>query len=97
MSVMKATCLSTDIVVGQRGTVVIPAGMRRALGICEGQKLFAVVVDGDIVLRPVSNDPIERLREAFAGVFTGVDPVEYVRALRREWERQPEKENRWQA
>jgi AbrB family looped-hinge helix DNA binding protein len=86
MAEMIETRLATDIVVGKRGTIVIPAEMRKTLGICEGQKLFAVVVDGDIVLRRVSHDPVERLREAFAGVFAGVDPVEYVRELRREWD-----------
>jgi AbrB family looped-hinge helix DNA binding protein len=87
MSDMMDTRLAMDVVVGKRGTIVIPAEMRRALGICEGQKLLAVVEDGTILLRPVSSDPIERLRDAFAGVFTGVDVAEYINELRDEWER----------
>lgn len=78
--------LATDIVVGKRGTIVIPAEMRKALGICEGQKLFAMIQDGDIVLRAVSSDPFERLREAAGDLFSGVDVQAYVRGLRDEWD-----------
>jgi AbrB family looped-hinge helix DNA binding protein len=86
MSEVAETRLAMDVVVGKRGTIVIPAEMRRALGICEGQKLFVMVEDGDIVLHPVSNDPFERLREAAGDLFKGVDVQAYVRGLRDEWD-----------
>lgn len=84
MSELAETRLAMDVVVGKRGTIVIPAEMRKALGICEGQKLFVIVEDGDIVLHRVSSDPLERLREAGGNVFNGVDGVSYQRALRDE-------------
>jgi hypothetical protein len=35
----------------------------------------------------VPEDPVERLRWAFRGVFTGVDPGEYMRELRADWDK----------
>ena len=76
-----------DVLVGRRAQVVIPAAIREKLAIKEGDKLrLDVDDDGRIVLTPVSSDPIERFLRAGAGIFDGVDPVEYQRELRDEWE-----------
>jgi AbrB family looped-hinge helix DNA binding protein len=78
--------LTTDLTVGKRGILVIPVAIREALGLCGGQKLVAIVEDGELILAPVPNDPFERLREAAGDLFKGVDGVVYQRALRDEWE-----------
>lgn len=58
----------TDVVqVGPKGRVVIPASIRRKLGIEQGTRL-AVFVDGDAVVL-VPREAVERrLRSIFAGV-----------------------------
>jgi hypothetical protein len=59
--------------------------MRRELGIEEGDMVaLALEKDGTITARRVPSDPIERLREAFGGIFAGVDPVAYQRSIRDE-------------
>jgi len=60
---------SGDIRVGKRGQIVLPAALRRELGIEDGSKL-AVNADGEgrIVLEPVPSDPIRRFIEAGRGV-----------------------------
>jgi len=74
--------------VGKRAQIVIPASLRHELGIDEGSKLDAAIDEnGRLVLTPVLSDPFERLRKAAAGLFEGVDPVEYQRKLREEWDR----------
>ncbi|MBI5948810.1 MAG: AbrB/MazE/SpoVT family DNA-binding domain-containing protein [Chloroflexi bacterium] len=74
--------------VGKRAQVVIPAQLRREMGIDEGDTLLASVDDcGQLVLKPVPSDPVERFRAAWKGVFEGVDADAYIRELRDEWER----------
>jgi AbrB family looped-hinge helix DNA binding protein len=72
--------------VGRRATVVIPAHIRKELGIEEGDDLRASIENGRIVLEPIAADPLERLRQAFAGCFEGVDIDKYISELRDEWE-----------
>jgi AbrB family looped-hinge helix DNA binding protein len=48
-----------SIRVGKRGTVVIPAKLRRKFGIEEGGLLVAEEKDGGIVLRPAVAMPVE--------------------------------------
>lgn len=75
--------------VGKRGQIVLPASIRRKLGIEDGSRL-AIRIDseGKIVLRPVSDDPLQRLRDTFGSVYAGVDVEEYIRELREEWDPQ---------
>ena len=85
---MRTRCQTFDVRVGKRAQVVIPAALRKRLGVHEGDILQASVDDaGNIVLKPVPSDPLERLRKAFAKCYEGVDAVAYVRALREEWDR----------
>ena len=73
------------IKIGKDGAIAIPAEIHRELGVEQGDTLFVdVSADGSVVLKPVSSDPLERLRNAFAGSFDGIDPVAYQRALRDE-------------
>jgi AbrB family looped-hinge helix DNA binding protein len=53
--------------VGPKGRVVIPAGIRRELGIKEGSELVALVEGQAVVLVPRSAIK-SRLRSIFAGV-----------------------------
>jgi len=60
---------SGDIRVGKRGQIVLPAALRRELGIEDGSKLAVRADDeGRIVLEPVPSDPIRRFIEAGRGV-----------------------------
>lgn len=73
--------------VGKRGTIVIPAALRRELGLEEGTTIMiSSDKDGAVIIRAVPEDPVERLRWAFRGVFTGVDPEDYLRELRADWD-----------
>lgn len=77
----------TTIRVGKRAQIVIPAPLRHELGIGEGSTLEATTDEfGRLVLTPVPSDPFERLRKAAAGLFEGIDPVEFQRKLRDEWD-----------
>lgn len=54
----------------------------------EGDLLHAEIdAQGRIVLEPVPQDPLERLKRAGAGLYTGVDAVEAQRRIRDEWDR----------
>lgn len=74
-----------DVRVGKRAQVVIPAVLRRQMGVKDGDLLHAELDEhGRLVLEKVKGDPLERLIEAGRGLFVG-DPVEIQRALRDEW------------
>jgi len=46
---------NADIEVGEAGRIVLPAAIRKKLGIREGDVLTAEVIDGDIVLTPLES------------------------------------------
>ncbi len=77
--------LAETITVGQRGTIVIPAAMRRELHIEPGSTLLAIVEDGSLTLRLVADDPIERLARAITDAYGDVKPEVALRELREEW------------
>lgn len=78
----------TDVLIGKRAQVVIPAEIRRRLGLREGDRLHLEVDDqGRIVLERLEEDPVERLIRAGTACFADVDPVAYQRALREDWDR----------
>jgi antitoxin PrlF len=52
---------SFPVNVGAKGRVVLPAPIRRALGLAEGSELLARVEDGAVVLEPRSA-VVDRLR-----------------------------------
>jgi AbrB family looped-hinge helix DNA binding protein len=77
-----------DVLVGKRAQVVIPAQVRKQLGIEEGDRLNLEVDElGRIVMERVDPDPIERLRRAGAASHAQLDAVEHQRALRDESDR----------
>ena len=55
--------------VTSKGQLVIPAELRRKHGISSGTRVRFEDIQGGIVVRPVSNDAISRLR----GILKGLD------------------------
>lgn len=75
-----------DIRIGKRAQMVIPAALRRRLGVDEGDMLRAEIDDaGRLILEPVPSNPVERLRRAGAGIYDDIDAVREQRRLRDEW------------
>ena len=73
--------------IGKRAQMVIPAELRRRLGVEEGDVLSAEIDhDGRLVLQVLAADPLERLRQAAAGLYSGLDGVEEQQRLRGEWD-----------
>lgn len=72
--------------VGPKGRVVIPAAIRRELGIGEGSQLVALVEDGAVVLLPRS-EVKRRLRGLFAAIGTSLS-AELLSDRRREAQRE---------
>ena len=60
-----------EVEVGPKGRIVIPAPIRRQLGIHEGSRLAVLVDDGAVVLVPREHVR-RRLRAMFAGVPTSM-------------------------
>lgn len=72
-----------EIRVGQRAQVVIPAALRRVMGVSDGDMLNAELDDrGRLILEKVEADPMLRLLNAGAGLYTGQDALAYQRGLR---------------
>jgi len=70
--------------VGKRGTVVIPAALRRRYGIEEGTFIVAEPRDGWILIRPAVVLPVEVYtpeRKAQFLLSNAVDAADYARAL----------------
>ena len=75
-----------SVKVSTKHQIVVPSEARRSLGIVPGDRLEVEVKDGSIVLRPRPRRASERLRGVGGDMWHGVDPVEYVRELRGEWD-----------
>jgi AbrB family looped-hinge helix DNA binding protein len=70
--------------VGKRGTVVIPAALRRRFGLEEGSLVVVEVRDEGILIRPAVAMPVEIYspeRRAEFLLSTAVDAEDYARAL----------------
>ena len=73
------------VVIGKRGTVVIPAAIRKQLGLYDGKTLQVEVRDGSVQLRPISSGPEveiytpERLAEFFLNNVMSKDGYEEAR------------------
>lgn len=77
-----------DVRIGRRAQVVIPLEARRRLNLVEGDVLHVEIDDrGRLVLERVPRDPLERLQQAAASLFTGIDAVAEQQRLRVELER----------
>lgn len=71
--------------VGKRGTVVIPAALRRRFGIEEGSLVVAEPTDEGILIRPALAMPVEVYspeRKARLLLENATDPEDYARAAR---------------
>lgn len=70
--------------VGKRGTVVIPADVRRAYGIEEGTLLIVAERDDGLLLQPATAVPVETYtpeRRAEFLLSNAVDADDYARAV----------------
>ena len=75
-----------DVRVGSRAQIVIPAVLRRQMGVTDGDLLHAEVDElGRLILQKVPSQPLERLLAAGRDLYEG-DPVEIQRGLREEWD-----------
>lgn len=68
--------------IGQRGTIVIPAELRRELELETGDELDLVAEGETLVISKVDSDPIVEFREMGARYYAGIDPVRHQRELR---------------
>lgn len=75
-----------DVRVGKRAQVVIPAELRKRMGVQDGDILHAELDElGRLILERVDADPLARLAAAGRALWDGVDAVEHQQALRAEW------------
>lgn len=77
-----------DIRIGKRAQVVIPAELRRRMGVTDGDLLHVDLDEhGRLVLERVEPDPLRRLSDAGRGLWHRQDPVSEQRELRADWAR----------
>jgi AbrB family looped-hinge helix DNA binding protein len=77
---------STTVQLGQKGTMVIPAPFRKALGIGDGALLILEIEDGRLVVRPAKAVPIEEYSDQRRAQFilnNAIDRADYERARKR--------------
>lgn len=75
---------STSIQVGKRGTIVVPAALRRRFGIEEGSLVVIEANEEGILIRPAMAVPLEHYtpqRKAEFLLSNAIDPEDYARAL----------------
>lgn len=72
--------------VSTKHRIVVPSQARRELDIRPGDRLTVDITPEGLVLRPRGRRAGARLRGLGSEVWQGVDPVEHVRQLRREWD-----------
>lgn len=74
--------------IGKRGTLVLPAEIRRKTGLKEGDDvLIEVGENGAIYLMKRPADFVGALRGLNAEIWRGIDPLEYVKEERDSWEK----------
>ena len=70
--------------IGKRGTLVIPAKLRRIFGLHEGSEVLAQETADGILIRPAVTVPLERYRPERKAEFllsNAVDAEDYQRAM----------------
>ena len=70
--------------VSVKGQVVIPKELREALGIRPGDELLMVRSGDRIIVMKKPESFVEALRGLGKEIWEGVEPVEYVREMRRD-------------
>jgi AbrB family looped-hinge helix DNA binding protein len=78
--------MSLSVKVSTKHQIVVPSEARHALGIEAGDRLDVEIADGVIMLRPRRGTAASRLRGLGREAWSGVDPVEYVRGIRQDWD-----------
>lgn len=79
--------LVVSVRLGRRGQMVLPAEVRHALGLRDGDEiLVALWPDGRVILRPRPKNYTETLAGAGEAVWKGADPVAYQRGERASWD-----------
>lgn len=75
-----------EVRIGKRAQVVIPAELRRRMGVRDGDLLHAELDEsGRLILEKIVADPVLRLLQAAQGLYDE-DPVLYQRVRREEWD-----------
>lgn len=75
-----------SVKVSTKNQIAVPSEARKALGIKAGDRLSVEITDDAMVIRPRQLAGT-RLFGKYQGMWAGVDPVEWVRGLRDELER----------
>jgi AbrB family looped-hinge helix DNA binding protein len=75
-----------SVKVSTKHQVVVPSEARRALDIRAGDRLTVEITSNGLIMRPRGRRAGARLRGLAREVWQGVEPVEYVRTLRGEWD-----------
>ena len=70
--------------VSAKGQVVIPKQLREALGINPGDELLMVRSGDRIIVMKKPGSFVEALRGLGKEIWEGVEPIEYVREMRRD-------------
>ncbi len=71
---------------GARCQMVLPARIRKALGLSEGDEVLATVSGNTVVIVPKPKSYADRLTGLHRDVWQGVNPDAYVREERQSWE-----------
>lgn len=78
----------TETIVSTKGAVVIPAGLRKKLGILPGCKVAVTEVDGKVQIIPLSDDPVISLRGCLKTEKTVKEMIQEARLLDAHHEKQ---------
>jgi AbrB family looped-hinge helix DNA binding protein len=71
-----------EATLSSRNQVVIPSGVRKALGIKPGDKLLLAVRENHLIVMPKSKS----FAKALKGIARGLYPKEYLQKERDSWE-----------
>ena len=83
--------MRTYTTLGARGQMVVPAAVRKQLGLVPGQRLRVELADGKLTVTPVPEDLIDRLMGSLA------DGPDLLEDLRRDHLEELEREDAYQA
>lgn len=74
--------------IGKRGVLVIPSEIRKKSGLKEGDDVLVEAGDSGIIhIMKRPKDFVAALRDLHSDVWSGVNPVEYVKEERDSWEK----------
>ncbi|HHW13928.1 MAG TPA: AbrB/MazE/SpoVT family DNA-binding domain-containing protein [Firmicutes bacterium] len=74
--------------IGKRGSMVLPASVRREVGVQEGDEMLIEVSErGTLHMMKKPKDFTAALRNLHKDIWEGLDPVEYVKEERTSWDK----------